>query len=239
MIIDDNIVSNLKGYFNSEVDIPIRTIDSLNWNIPDSDKTKCAVNIVGPNGSGKSVLPSLFNFLDDKKYWVVNDKGDKILTVYPSLGWASVGIYRTKCGGCDSLVKDMIMEAVYRLSLTNLNFLLEGSIVSNTKYTYWDIFRGINEKFQGIQPRKTMFILMDYPNQVYFDRVYQRNGGKEINIECLSKKIDAIRSYFQFYIDNAEEDGINVFVEKSEGLTNVINSVIHSIESVLGVDIFK
>lgn len=229
----DDLINAMESYELTQ-DPPIRELSSMSWNFP-VDGPALAVNIVGPNGAGKSVWPKMLNCLDPNKYWVVNEEGKKILTVYPTFGWGSVGIYRTKCGGADVLKKNEIMEAIYRLALSGLHFVVEGSIVSHTKYTYWDVFRGINERFQSVQPRKTMFILMDYPLETYLNRINHRNGGKQIDMDCMTKKNVNIKSYMDFYRSDAEASGIHVHTESSEGLKNLINSLMKAMSEVLGV----
>lgn len=208
-------------------DVIIRGSFSLeDWH-PKSDDTKIVVNIVAPNGGGKSVLPTTLCKLDPDNYCVLGENGHKIMTIFPNLGWGAVGVYRTKCGGADSLEKSEIFEALYKLCNSNLHVVLEGSVVANTRYTYWDAFQAIKEKFPNRVPS---FIVMDYPYDTYLGRVLSRNGGKDIKEDCLKQKFVNITRYRGGYVQDGPKVGIKVHVEKTEGLKPMLLSIMKAID---------
>jgi hypothetical protein len=214
------------------VERPIRPATALKWNRPDG-KRKLIVNIVAPNGGGKSVFPKMLCALDPEHYWVRSSEegcNDKIATVCPNLGWATVGFYRTKCGGCDALIKNQIFEGIFQLMQTNLHVVVEGSIVANTKTTYWDAFKAIKVQFPDRVPA---FIMMDYPYETYLKRVLERNGGQPIKEDMLQQKYKNIERYKEFY---RGDGGLPIHLERSEGLRNLVRSMSGFMNGLLGED---
>jgi hypothetical protein len=207
---------------------PVRpSVVLKDWH-PPSDDPKLSVNIVAPNGGGKSVFPTVLCRLDPHVYWVTGETGKKIITVLPTLGWATVGYYRTKCGGCDSIDKNLIFEAMYRLCESNLHFVMEGSIVSNTKNTYYDAFVGIQEKFPA---RRTLFCILDFSYETFLSRVMARNGGKEIKESCLQQKFNNITRYKTAY---AQAGKVPLHIDQTEGVKAMFLSLLAAMNTRLG-----
>lgn len=212
------------------MDRPLRTTETFKWNKPDG-KDKLVVNVVGPNGAGKSVIPKMLCSLDPEHYWVKSEEcNDRIATVCPNLGWATIGYYRTKCGGADSITKNQIMEGLFKLCGTNLHIILEGSIVSNTRYTYWEAFKALPAQFPH---RKPMFVMMNYPLETYIARIMARNGNQPIKQDLIEQKFTNITKYTKWYI---EENTTPVHVENNEGLRAMVLSIKAAMTRVLGYD---
>lgn len=212
------------------LDLPVRNHISLIWNrLAAGRYPRLAVNIVGPNGAGKSVFPKALVNLDPDTYFIRSEDGKKrIATIFPNLRWAAVGPYKTKCGGCDSLDKNHIFEALYRLCDTDLHIVMEGSITSNTKLTYWRAFEAIRLKFPF---RKTLFCILDYPFEECLRRVYERNGGKQVKEDMIESKWDNIQRYKDFYLD---EGTTPVHIESSSGVRELFLSLVNAFDSTLG-----
>lgn len=216
----------------NNLDFPVRTVDALlSWH-PPTEENKLAVNIVGPNGAGKSLLPLLLTKLDPHTYWIASgNRKRKIMSIFPSFGWGCVGFYRTKCGGADAIHKEEIMESMYRMSNSNLHWLVEGSIVSNTKYTYWNIFKGIGENFPN---RKPLFILIDFSYDEYYRRIMDRNGGKELKTKCLNQKCTNLARYYDWYESQAEADKVVTHREHTQGINNMLQNIENVMVKTLG-----
>lgn len=225
--------------------LPSRPTHALDWNFPrrgTQDLTKILVNIVGPNGAGKSMWPKVLHCMDSEAYCVLGENNKtRIATVFPKLGWAAVGAYRSKTGGADCLDKSSIFEALVKLKGTDLNVVLEGSIVSNTKNTYWDAFKAVkmSDSF-----RVPSFVMMDFSYETYMSRILERNGGKSIKEESLRQKFNNITRYIKYYTDPAvnvpdSPEEIKVHVEKNEGVNQALNSMKQFFDNTIGEDCLK
>lgn len=217
--------------FGKEYIRPIRDVGAVRWNRFGMREKSLCVNFVGPNGAGKSVFPKVLCNLDPEHYWVTGEDGKtKVATVFPNLGWATVGFYKTGCGGCDALIKNEIFEGMHHLLKTDLHFLIEGSIVSNTKTTYWDAFKAIAHQHPNRYPA---FVVFAYEFEKLHARIMTRNGGEPINEDMLRQKHTNIARYLEGYL---YEESLPVHIEATEGLRPTFLSVKTFLDSVLGAD---
>ena len=141
------------------------------------------INIRGTSGSGKSTL--VRRFLDEHPNYPVSAqladwKKEKIVyyRVDPlpgsSLPTYVMGRYETQCGGWDAMsykgshqdLEEMCLQAGAKG-----NILFEGLTVSSS-YTRW---LNVSKAYPG----QMVFAFMDTPEEVCYQRILSRNGGKE------------------------------------------------------------
>lgn len=155
---------------------------------------KLLVNVRGTNGSGKSTIP--LSMMDDPEMYIIEKpfkgKNKKILTVFPTYGWAALGGYLTKTGGLDCLPNKEIKHKVLWYALKHLdtyNIILEGVIDSTIFSTYRDLFREVKNKYPN---REVVILNLTPPLNICLDRVQKRNGGKSVKEEQIESKYNTV-----------------------------------------------
>lgn len=145
------------------------------------------INIRGTSGSGKSTLvhryldehahePILAQLSDWKKEKIIAYKvWDKGFTpvINPATTFV-MGRYETQCGGWDALsyrgshadLEDMCIQAAAKGHV-----IFEGLTVSSS-YTRW---LNVSKAYPG----QMVFAFMDTPEEVCYERILARNGGRE------------------------------------------------------------
>lgn len=140
------------------------------------------LNLRGTSGSGKSTL--VRRFLDEHPYTPVmanlnNWKTEKIVaykvhtSVY-ELPTFVLGRYETQCGGWDAMsykgshqdMQEMCMQAGVKG-----NVIVEGLTVSSS----YSRLLNVSKAFPG----KFVWCFMDTPEEVCYQRILARNGGRE------------------------------------------------------------
>lgn len=172
--------------------------------IKHQNKVRLLVNIRGCNGAGKSTIPILM--MDDPQMYTVTKKYKgkqrKILTVFPTYGWVTLGTYFNKTGGLDVLPNnELILKSVkYAIKhFPDYDILMEGIIASTIYSTYLKLFYEVQSEY-GIK-----VIVMNFlpPFETCLERVYQRNGGKPIKEGyVLSKYRTVERNHERFKADD-------------------------------------
>ena len=147
------------------------------------------VNIRGTSGSGKSTLVRRFltDYTNTPVYAQLSDwKKEKVVAyrvepfnnpfenVHSKLPTFVMGRYETQCGGWDAMsykgshqdLEEMCIQAGAKG-----NVIFEGLTVSSS-YTRW---LNVSKAFPG----HMVFAFMDTPEEVCYQRILSRNGGKE------------------------------------------------------------
>ena len=141
------------------------------------------INIRGTSGSGKSTLVQKFlqfhphdpivNTLSD---W----KKEKIVAYrcshYGKPDWQTfvLGRYETQCGGWDAMSYKGSHEDLEQMAMAAAakgHVIFEGLTVSSS-YTRW---LNVSKAYPG----SMVFCFMDTPEQVCYERILARNGGRE------------------------------------------------------------
>jgi len=152
------------------------------------------VNVRGCNGSGKSTIPLCITG-DPDKYVVEQEyegRLQKIATVFPSRGWVILGSYHNKCGGLDGFKNTETIKFALGYVLKNFpehNVLMEGAIVSTVRSTYIEMFRAVETAYPDI---KCVVLNLVPPFEVCLERIYERNGGREIKEEQVKNKYNTV-----------------------------------------------
>lgn len=155
-------------------------------------RPKYCINVRGTNGCGKTTLAREFMKLGYEEVTTATLKNSKPgFVLCPEYELLLIGNYRNKCGGCDILVKEQIVRLLKLAWMTPYNIIFEGVLVSNSCWPYLELMR---EYSKEIYPRLYGFAYLDLPLEECLRRIYQRNGGKQINEELVARKHnDAIR----------------------------------------------
>ena len=137
-------------------------------------------NIRGANGSGKSTLVRSYI----APHSIQIPLADSIGYLDERLGIVVVGKYTTDCGGCDTIktqagVKAAVMAAL-ELAPT---VMFEGVLVSTIFGPWLDFSRSVG----GM-----VWCYLDTPVEMCLQRIYHRNGGKDINEKLVHDKITSI-----------------------------------------------
>ena len=151
------------------------------------------IDLRGPNGSGKSRVVFDLLKLGNKEIDLVdypNAKTGKTNYVrgyeVPKLGLIVVGRYATACGGCDGIkTQDLVCEAVRVASTRASHVLFEGVIVSTLFSRYLELSQSLGLPYT--------WAFLDTPLDVCLARIYERNGGKQINETLVKGKWETIR----------------------------------------------
>lgn len=154
------------------------------------------INLRGANGSGKStVAVELLNKAQpvDLGWYKTKAGKDKAVEGYgSSTGLVTVGKYATDCGGCDGIpTQDLICDAVRKASGLPgaANVIFEGVIVSTIFMRYLELDREMTKL-----GHKFIWAFLDTPVEVCLERIYKRNGGKEIKEQLVHDKIKSIKA---------------------------------------------
>lgn len=140
------------------------------------------INIRGTSGSGKSTL--VRRFLDEHSHLPVmaqlsDWKKEKVVaykvytSVYQPYTYV-MGRYETQCGGWDAMSYKGSHEDLEQMALTAAakgHVIFEGLTVSSS-YTRW---LNISKAYPG----QMIFAFMDTPEEVCYQRILARNGGRE------------------------------------------------------------
>lgn len=137
------------------------------------------INIRGTSGSGKSTL--VRRFLDEHSHEPImanldNWKKDKIVAyrVFGDPPTFVMGRYETQCGGWDAMSykgSHSDLQAMNMEALAKGNILFEGLTVSSSYTRILEVSKAY--------PGQIIFAFMDTPEQVCYERILSRNGGKE------------------------------------------------------------
>lgn len=140
------------------------------------------VNIRGTSGSGKSTL--VRRFLDEHSHLPVmaqlsDWKKEKVVaykvytSVYQPYTYV-MGRYETQCGGWDAIShkgSHVDLEEMCIQAAAKGHVVFEGLTVSSS-YTRW---LNISKAYPG----QMIFAFMDTPEEVCYQRILARNGGRE------------------------------------------------------------
>jgi len=153
---------------------------------------KC-INIRGSNGAGKSTIPIRMLF-EDKKAYILTDKGKDVATVLPQLGYALLGTYRNKTGGGDTSTfqdKEYTKEILRKLWVTPYNVLFESMTIS-ASFTFWAQVFGEFSYDLAFTNRQIGVMSIIIPLEVNEQRIKKRNGGKDINMKYVAGKLRTV-----------------------------------------------
>ena len=162
---------------------------------------KVLVNIRGCNGSGKSTIPlSMMNDSGMCVETLYSSDGDKIVsfTVFPAYGWVALGTYFNKTGGLDTVKSIEHTKLALNAALCiypEYDLLMEGILCSTTYSSYADIFHYVESTYK----RKVIVLSLMPPVEKAIQRVYKRNGGKQVKNELIEAKWGMVyRSHQKF-----------------------------------------
>lgn len=198
--------------------------------IDNKNRNRLLVNIRGCNGSGKSTIP--MSMMNDPEMYVIEKpykgKQKKILTVFPTYGWITLGTYFNKTGGVDVFPNNELTQKALWYALKKFpeyDIMMEGVIASTIRSTYVNLFHEVEEKCPDIN-----IIIMNFvpPFEVCLDRIQKRNGGKPIKEEAVRNKWKIVNRNVQAFKDEGfvsikidtskipKEDMFHTFEEKIE-----------------------
>lgn len=155
------------------------------------------INLRGANGSGKStvaydLMAGGRSPVDLAEYITRGEKEKRVEGYGTPDGVVCVGKYLTDCGGCDSIrTQDLICDSVLRAAVLpgSEHVLFEGVIVS----TIFSRYLWLDKKFEEMG-HKFVWAFLDTPVEVCLERIYKRNGGKEIKEQLVHDKIKSIKA---------------------------------------------
>jgi len=153
---------------------------------------KC-INIRGSNGAGKSTIPIRMLF-EDKKAYILTDKGKDVATVLPQLGYALLGTYRNKTGGGDTSTfqdKEYTKEILKKLWVMPFHVLFESMTIS-ASFTFWAQVFGEFSYDLAFTNRQIGVMSIIIPLEVNEQRIKKRNGGKDINMKYVAGKLRTV-----------------------------------------------
>lgn len=179
---------------------------SSNWDKPEYSRNKI-INIRGCNGAGKSTIP--LSMLKDPFLtiltWNSDGKEKAFATMFPTYGFIAIGTYKNKTGGLDTYkTNEQTRIALELLWNSPFNIIMEGVIASTIKSTYVELFQSMSDK-PYLRPRVVTIMSIVPPFQTCLDRIYSRNGGKEIDEKGVESKWNTVKRNVKFF----EENGIN------------------------------
>ena len=140
------------------------------------------VNLRGASGAGKSTLVHrlLAEFPHEPIEAVLSNWKKPKIVAYKvdtsdfSLATYVIGSYKTQCGGCDSLSYKGAFEDIQELVEAGAekgNVIFEGLTCSSV----YGRFLKVSAKFPG----EYVWCFLDTPEDVCYQRIMARNGGKE------------------------------------------------------------
>lgn len=135
------------------------------------------INIRGSNGSGKSTLLKHYFYNDERAFFVTDEEGKVLATVFPKFNTIAMGKYTDKInGGCDTLKGiEMVTETLMKLWMLPYVIIFEGIIVTSSYVRYNKFLQYFKENGS---PRKELVIHLLPPLEVSYARITARNGGK-------------------------------------------------------------
>lgn len=151
--------------------------------------------IKGGNGYGKSTIPLMMAQSDPDYFHLIDrETSSTLFTIYPNFNTAVLGPYHKgkTFGGGDSLKQEdlsvafsLMYDGLGIIDSENLSFYFEGSIISTTKSTYFDMLLEHDE-------RNSVCLFIDVPKNILIDRMRLRTGKTSDQIESLKHFEDKI-----------------------------------------------
>lgn len=172
------------------------------WGAP--HQGRILVNIRGTNGSGKSTIP--ISMLDDPNVfltsWVYSGKEKPFATVFPNYNCVALGTYMNKTGGLDTFSSnDMTVAALNLFWASPYNIIMEGVISSTIKSTYKDLFLNLGSTYKEFD-RTVVVVSLVTPVGICINRVFERNGGKDVNNALIEGKWKTVYRNVGYFSEN-------------------------------------
>lgn len=142
------------------------------------------IQIRGNNGTGKTTI--VREYINKHKYEIVSVRvGKRNIECHAFDNTVVIGRYdKNVCGGCDAAIKtaDELKETISIIckQLKPETLIFEGVMYGKSVGFTWDVYR-----FAKAKKADFLAICLEPPFDTTLERIYGRNGGKDINVKSL------------------------------------------------------